>query len=352
MFRIHRVCRRARAFTLIELLVVIAIIAILIGLLVPAVQKVREAADRTESANNLKQIGLAIHNMHDTYKKLATTRSCFPGGANQWQTNATPSQMGTMHYFLLPFIEQKAVYQQTTGNSWRDSPNGGRADSVIKVYISPLDPTLPAGNKAQDWGNRGSVSYAANWHAFGGGWGEDWQIAGKARIPASFPDGTSNTIAFVERYAMCGPGSSADWNTYRYVDRIWAEDSDGSCFACPGPVTEYYGNNGAWMSPAWWMTIRPGGGNLIATYDDPSRPPADYPINRTTGISPYMTAIQMTPTRQQCDPTRLQAMSAGGMLVVMMDGSVRLVNASVSTDTLARAFTPNDGLVLGNDWQQ
>src|SRR5262245_33151322 len=184
---------RARGFTLIELLVVIAIIAILIGLLVPAVQKVRESAARTQSGNNLKQIGLAIHACHDTYRKLPTTRSCFPGGANQWNTRATPSQMGTMHYYLLPFIEQGNAYKQTCCNSWRTSGAGGRAELVVPIYISPLDPSVTDGISS-DWGGRGQASYHANWHAFGGGWGEDWQIAGKARIPRSFPDGTSNVI--------------------------------------------------------------------------------------------------------------------------------------------------------------
>jgi prepilin-type N-terminal cleavage/methylation domain-containing protein len=349
-----------RGFTLIELLVVIAIIAILIGLLVPAVQKVREAASRTESGNNLKQIGLAIHNCHDSYKRLPTTRSCFPRvpAPNEgWGIpSQRPSLMGTMHYHLLPFIEQKNIYVNTYGNSWRDTPNGGKADSVIKIYISPLDPTVAGGGKAGDWGNRGQTSYAANWHAFGGGWGEDWQIAGKARIPASFPDGTSNTIAFAERYAQCGPGTAGDWNTYLYTSRIWGEDSDGSCFACPGPVTEYYGNLGAYESPAWWMSIGPSGtrfqGETPIQYPDPGRRPLDYPINPATGTSRYMLPIQLTPTQQQCDPTRLQAMSAGGMMVVMMDGSVRLVQASISTDTLARAFVPNDGFPMGNDWDQ
>jgi hypothetical protein len=218
---------------------------------------------------------------------------------------------------------------------------------VIRTYISPLDFTAAAG-LSSDWGNRGMASYHANWHAFGGGWGEDWQIAGKAKIPASFPDGTSNTIAFVERYAQCGSGTSADWNTYKYASRIWGEDSDRSCFACPGPVTENYGNLGAYESPAWWMSIVTSGGT--ASFPDPNQPPAGYPIDKTTGAAPFMTLPQLKPTLKQCDPTRLQALSSGGMLVGLVDGSVRNVSTSVSVVTLARAFVPNDGFTLGNDW--
>jgi hypothetical protein len=333
--------------------------------LVPAVQKVREAAARTQSENNLKQIGLAIHNCHDTYRKLPTCRSSFPvtdPDSNTWgATSQKPAIMGTMHYFLTPFIEQNNVYKQTYGNSWRDSNNGGRSDTVIQVYISPLDPTVTASGESSDWGNRGMASYHSNWHAFGGGWGEDWQIAGKAKIGASFPDGTSNVIAFMERYAQCGPGTTADWNSYKYVSHIWAEDSDGSCFACPGPISENYSCLGAYQSPAWWMAIGPAGSFYGGVqYANVGQGPRDYPINVSNAVvngvppggSRYMTAIQVTPTQQQCDPTRLQALSPGGMLVVMMDGSVRSVAPSISTTTLARAVVPNDGLPLGDDWNQ
>jgi prepilin-type N-terminal cleavage/methylation domain-containing protein len=209
-----RLFRRWRGFTLIELLVVIAIIAILIGLLLPAVQKVREAAARAQCQNNLKQLGLAVINMADTNQgKLPPSAGLYPtispagvGSPN----NAT----GGMFLFLLPYIEQQNLYNSTyvASGDANDNRNGlnptysewqgpittryGGTGVFIKTYICPSDYTQTSGT--------GSLaSYGQNGNVFREGY---WAL-NTLRYPASITDGTSNTIFFTDKLAQCNSGN-------------------------------------------------------------------------------------------------------------------------------------------------
>src|SRR6187200_924752 len=124
--------RRARGFTLIELLVVIAIIAVLIALLLPAVQQAREAARRTQCKNNLKQIGLAIHNYESTYR-------VYPFGKGPSYTNVAAPVFArwSQHSMLLPYVEQANLYQSIDFNFPPETPGMGGVIAFMPAYVSP-----------------------------------------------------------------------------------------------------------------------------------------------------------------------------------------------------------------------
>src|SRR5262245_20398437 len=215
--------RRSRGgFTLIELLVVIAIIAVLIGLLLPAVQKVREAAARAKSQNNLKQIALAVHNFNDAYQGKLPALTDVGTGA--------PTGMGLQSIFfnILPYIEQDPVYRlfdRTVPSSYYRTVAGGPSNAlgsssnIISVFLSPADSTASNGTTSdrgaggrpvvtaapapaappQGWtngftGRYATTSYAANGLVFKSNTGG---------LPRTFQDGTSNTVMFSERYQVC-----------------------------------------------------------------------------------------------------------------------------------------------------
>src|SRR5262245_20336257 len=143
--------QRRPAFTLFQLLVVLAILALLIGLALPAIQKVRQAAARTQCANNLKQIMLAIHNCHDTHNKFPPLAGEFP--------NATAQ--GTVFFHLLPYLEQDQLYKNAEGEKNQYSVwNNGVYSNVVKTFLCPADATGGPDPRHEGW--LALASYAAN----------------------------------------------------------------------------------------------------------------------------------------------------------------------------------------------
>ncbi|HWG41946.1 MAG TPA: DUF1559 domain-containing protein [Gemmataceae bacterium] len=315
--------RKTRSgFTLIELLVVIAIIAILIGLLLPAVQKVRVAAASTQSKNNLKQLGLAIHNAHDVNRKTPPMYGTYGGSGGP---------MGSIFYHLLPYLEQSNLYQQ--------GPDAARS-YPLKVLQHPGDPTyanglftltsaMPAWNAAPPatanpvppWAGPsttwGLASYGANWGVFGDTGVSLLQIT----------DGTSHTLMFSEKYAV----SSRPAGNPRSGATLW-----GYGVLPPANVDYNAGlpSDSQYVSSYW---ARVGFVNLAGvgpwTGGDPTEPWRCH----------CHKAPEFGPPIANAHPLKAQAMWSASINVCLADGSVVSLNSSINDANYYYTETPSAG---------
>lgn len=199
-------------FTLIELLVVIAIIAVLIALLLPAVQKVREAATRLQSSNNLKNLVVACHSYNDVQKMLPYN------GTQNWG-NASNVRSGSWAFQILPFIEQQGMYAAQTGTN----PASWPAGSAVSVMLCPGRPRRPAAVS----GERGPFTdYGINCWINDPVSGNE-ETADSFRSIAKIPDGTSNTILLGQIYLRRLDYSSTTGDA-EYLTPIFLGGEDGT----------------------------------------------------------------------------------------------------------------------------
>jgi prepilin-type N-terminal cleavage/methylation domain-containing protein len=323
---------RRQGFTLIELLVVIAIIAILVGLLLPAVQKVRDAANRMSCGNNMKQMGLAVHNYHSTYGSLPLLEGAPNGTANAavYGIGAPPGTYGTVFFYLLPYLEQNVLYTQAVnsagvGDSMAISATAALLPySTIKVYSCPSD-LSPSSNMASQFVgvNGPSTSYAANTVVFNPNTIQS--------IVQSIPDGTSNTVMFTERFRNCG--------LTNYYQPAWTWNSVSS-YAPTLPST-----TGA--SPAFGPTTAALGG----AFNNANIPGYTFTQYASGSTIPAGTlAFQTGTTAQTCNPVIVNSAHSGVIQCTLGDGSVKSVTQGVSVQSWFQACFPNDNKIPGSDW--
>ena len=334
--------KRRQGFTLIERLVVIAIIAILIGLLLPAVQKVREAAARTENSNKIKQLVIACHSYHDANKVMPPYYA---------STYTAGGSSGASLFILLPYMEQTPLWNASYGPytySYNYSYNyngqpynysysynypysvyqASHVKGKIKSFYARSDPTAEQVESP--------ASFFPNTQVLGSLYTSNGYSSSYGLTLDKITDGTSNTIMWVEGYSNC-----TTTTTYNYGNNSFYKYSYG--------YTRVWNYDSAHYNYTYSYTYQSNPYQYTATSSGTT-----YPYYSTYGTYNPTTyqyvAFQMKPPATNCDPYGAQATTVGGLVVGLCDGSVRIVNQNISITTWRAANTPNGGETLNSNW--
>jgi len=328
---------KKRGFTLIELLVVIAIIAILIALLLPAVQQAREAARRSTCKNNLKQLGLALHNYHDTF-------GLFPPAHVRVDStlNGTGGPTGwrgySLHAMILPYVDQAPLYQQLDFNHYFDSPqNLTLRRTQIPVFLCPSDSTFPGS------ADRGNNNYAGN---MGPSLGQYVSPIGYRDGFFSFDvivrmgdvrDGTSNTVCVGEQ--LVGDNNNASYTPGDVVRGIaWTgalpykpsrSDLNTYAAACQAGTGNHHSHGGR-----EWAVGMP----AQTLFNSAAPPNYDGPTCQPCSGCGWMDSQGIFPSRSR---------HTGGVQVLMGDGAVRFITENIDLQTWQNLGSIRGGEPIG-----